>query len=339
MRVRPCVSFEASFARWLLLAGNVVALTGCRGRQSSLDPAGRGAERIADIFWWMSGGAVVVWLLVAWLAWSAMRGRVAPQNARRALFYIVGGGAIFPTVVLTALLVYGFAQMPALLAPAPADALRIAVTGEQFWWRIRYLPADGGEPVVLANEIRLPVGEPVEFLLDSPDVIHSFWIPSLGGKMDMIPGRRTRLLLEPTRIGTFRGQCAEYCGTSHALMAFPVVVTTKVEFERWLAEQRRDASAPVNSPGARGRELFFANGCAACHTIRGTDARGLIGPDLTHVGGRLSLGAGTVPNDPDGFTRWLTQTDRVKPGVLMPHFAMLPREEIEALVAYLESLQ
>ena len=205
-------------------------------------------------------------------------------------------------------------------------------------WQIRITYAEG-TPVELANEIRLPVGEPVEFELDSPDVIHSFWIPALGGKMDMIPGRRTRLVLHPTRIGTFRGACAEYCGTSHALMAFPVVVMEKADFARWLERQQHPARAPTGATAARGSELFFLNGCSACHAIDGTEARALIGPNLTHVGSRLTLGAGIVQNGRDGLLRWLQQTDKVKPGVHMPHFGMLPRDELDALAAYLDSLQ
>lgn len=312
--------------------------TGCSGPQSALDPAGRGAEQLAGLFWWMTGGALVVWAGVGWLAWSAIRGRAAQNTARQARLYIIGGGAVVPTVVLTGLLVYGLGMTPELLAPAPPGSLRIVVTGEQWWWRVRYVPASG-EAVTLANEIRLPVGEPVEFELDSPDVIHAFWIPALGGKMDMIPGRRTRLLLEPTRTGTFRGQCAEYCGTSHALMAFPVVVMEKADFARWLDAQRAPATTAAGATIAHGRELFLLNGCAACHTIRGTPARGTIGPELTHFGSRLTLGAGILPNDPAALVRWLEQTNQVKPGVRMPHFGMLPREELGALAAYLGSLQ
>lgn len=325
--------------RDVVLGAGLGILAGCTGVQSSLDPAGRGAERIADIFWWMAGGTVVVLLLVSWLAWSAARGRLAARAESQARLYIIGGGAIFPTIVLAVLLVHGLGEMPALLAPVPAGSLRIEVSGEQYWWRVRYVTSDGREPAVLANEIRLPVGEPVEFLLDSPDVIHSFWIPALGGKIDLIPGRRTRLRLEPTRIGTFRGQCAEFCGTSHAYMAFAVVVTEKADFERWLAEQRAPARAAPDALASRGAELFMMNGCAACHAIRGTEARGSIGPDLTHVGGRLTLGAGILANDPPGFARWISATETVKPGVRMPHFGMLPDEELGALAAYLDSLQ
>lgn len=317
---------------------SLFAVAGCAGPQSSLQPAGEAAHRIANLFWWMSAGALAVWALVIWLTISAMRGRVAEQTARQARFYIIGGGTLLPTVGLTALLIYGFRLMPPMLAPAPEGALRVAVTGEQFWWRVRYQPPDGA-PVNLANEIRLPVGDPVEFELSSPDVIHSFWIPSLGGKMDMIPGRRTRLLLHATRTGTFRGQCAEYCGMSHAWMAFPVVVMEKADFARWLDEQRRPAAEPATPDAIRGRDAFLANGCSACHTIRGTPARAVIGPDLTHVGSRLSLGAGVLGNDHDAFVRWIAETPQVKPGVLMPHFGMLPRAELDALAAYLESCQ
>jgi cytochrome c oxidase subunit II len=323
--------------RWGVSTGALL-LTGCSGPQSALDPAGRGAERIADLFWWMTAGSVLIWLAVIGLAFYAIRVRPEAHSRRQADLLIIGGGAIIPTVVLAGLLVYGLALMPDLLAPAPEGSLKIAVSGEQWWWRVRYLPP-GGEAVELANEIRLPVGERVEFSLQSPDVIHSFWIPALGGKIDMIPGRVNRLTLEPTRTGVFRGACAEYCGTSHALMSFSVVVQEKEDFARWLEHQAAPAQPPAQPLAARGHELFLANGCGACHTVRGTPADGVLGPDLTHVGGRLSLGAGILPNDPDAFLRWITHTEGVKPGVLMPAFGMLPAEELQALAVYLEGLQ
>ncbi|MDO8534267.1 MAG: cytochrome c oxidase subunit II [Xanthobacteraceae bacterium] len=313
-------------------------MAGCDGRQSALDPAGVGAERIAGLFWWMTGGAAVVWIAVAALTVHAVRALPETFPERRARLLIIGGGALVPTVVLAALLVYGLAMLPDLLARAPVGSLKIAVTGEQWWWRVMYRPPSGGR-VESANEIRLPVGEPVEFELESTDVIHSFWIPPLGGKVDMIPGRRTRLVLQPTRTGTFRGVCAEYCGASHALMAFDVVVMEKAEFARWLDLQRRPA-APAGAEAAIGRRHFMANGCSACHTVRGAaGADGVIGPDLTHVGGRLSVGAGTLANDLAGVTAWLERTDRVKPGVGMPHFGMLPPGELRAMAAWLGSLK
>lgn len=314
-------------------------LAGCDGVQSTLAPAGRGAAQIAELFWWMAGGAAVIWTAVIGLAVYSLR--VEPRShSRRAAWFIVGGGAVVPTVVLAGLLIYGLALLPDLLEPAPDGSLTIAVSGEQWWWRVRYLPPDGGGSAVpLANEIHLPVDQPVNFQLGSPDVIHSFWIPPLGGKMDMFPGRTTRLTLTPTQTGRFRGACAEYCGTSHALMNFYVVVEEKDEFERWLEHQAQPAQEPAGPVAERGRELFLSNGCGACHTIRGTAADGRVGPDLTHVGSRLSLGAGILPNDPEAFVRWISRTEAVKPGVHMPAFGMLPAEDIRALAVYLDGLE
>lgn len=313
-------------------------VTSCGGVQSTLNPAGREAERIAVLFWWMAAGAVVVWLAVILLTIYAVRARSEARNRRRDRILIIGGGVVVPTVVLTVLLVFGLWPIPALLAPAPQGSLKIIVSGEQWWWRVRYFPP-GGEAFELANEIRLPVGEPVQFQLDSPDVIHSFWIPSLAGKMDMIPGRVTYLALQPTKIGVYRGACAEYCGTSHALMNFYVEVMKKEDFSAWLAQQASLSHPPAEPSAARGQELFLANGCNACHTVRGTAARGVIGPDLTHVGGRLSLAAGTLPNEPNAFQQWIAHTTEVKPAVNMPPFHMLPPEDLRALSVYLEGLK
>lgn len=317
-----------------------LGITGCAGEQSALEPAGRAAERIAGLFWWMAAGAVLIWLLVLLLALYASRAAPGKHDERKAKILIIGGGALVPTVVLGVLLAFGLAELPALVAPAPAGSLTIAVSGEQWWWRVRYLPGAAGEgEVVLANEIRLPVGEPVQILLESPDVIHSFWIPALAGKVDMIPGRVTRLTLEPTRTGVFRGACAEYCGDSHALMSFYAVVMEKGAFDLWLAQQAAPARPPAEPLAARGRELFLGNGCGACHTIRGTPADGVVGPDLTHVGSRASLGAGILPNEPAAFERWIARTEKLKPGVHMPAFGMLPPEDLRALAAYLKGLE
>lgn len=315
-----------------------LSVSGCSGIQSTLDPAGREAKSIADLFWWMTAGAVVIWLAVILLTVYAARTRSEARNQRRDRFLIIGGGAVVPTVVLTVLLVYGLAPIPVLLAPAPEGSLKIIVSGEQWWWRVRYFPP-GGEPFELANEIRLPVAEPVQFQLDSPDVIHSFWIPSLAGKIDMIPGRVTYLSLHPTKMGVYRGACAEYCGTSHALMNFYVEVMSKEEFSSWVVQQAQPSQPPAEPTAARGQELFLATGCNACHTVRGTPARGVIGPDLTHVGSRLSLAAGTMPNEPDAFRRWIAHTAEVKPAVNMPSFHMLPPEDQQALAAFLEGLK
>ncbi len=285
----------------------------------------------------MTAGVTVIWLAVIGIVlYAAYTPERSDLTGPRRL--IVWGGVIVPTVLLTVLVSYGLALLPEYLAPAPAGSLRIHVTGEQYWWRVRYLP-NAGAPVDLANEIRLPVGEDVEFLLESHDVIHSFWIPALAGKMDMIPGRQTRLRLTPTRTGTFRGACAEYCGASHALMSFSVVVQEKDEFARWLAAQAAPAKAPEPALAREGREVMLSNGCGACHSVRGTPADGVVGPDLTHVGGRASLAAGVLPNHEAEFSRWIARADQLKPGVHMPAFGMLAAPELRALAAYLESLE
>ena len=304
--------------------------------QSALDTAGRDAAQIAQLFDVMAVGAVLVWALVVAIAVYAIR--VGESHSQRAAnLLIIGGGVALPTVVLAALLAYGLPVLPAILTPAPEGALTIHVTGKQWWWRVQYMTPQG--IVETANEIRLPVSQRIQLQLTSPDVIHSFWVPSIAGKMDLVPGRLTRLALEPTRTGVFRGACAEYCGASHALMAFTVVVVDRDEFEEWLDAQAAPAPGPADALTARGETAFIANGCTACHTIRGTAAAGVIGPDLTHVGGRMRIGAGTLGNDADAFITWISQTDRIKPGVHMPAFRAISRDDLSALGAYLDSLQ
>jgi cytochrome c oxidase subunit 2 len=179
----------------------------------------------------------------------------------------------------------------------------------------------------------------VELELESRDVIHAFWIPALGGKVDMIPGRQTRLRLEPTEVGVYRGTCAEYCGDSHAWMSFPVFVLEPAEFTRWLAQQAEPASSPSVGEARRGGELFLENGCGACHSVRGGRADGVVGPDLTHVGSRASLAAGLLANDVDDFTRWVASTHELKPGAVMPPFGMLAKQDLHAIGVYLDGLK
>lgn len=337
-------SHRCGSSTWLRaapLAGSLalLALCGCDGPASALDPAGRGAETIARLWWWMAAGAALVWIGVVATAMYALREDRPAVDERHARRLIVWAGAVAPTALLAPLLGWGLSTLPDLLATeAPADGLVIEVTGEEWWWRVRYRTPDG-DTVALANEIRLPVGRPTHFRLASADVVHSFWIPALGGKMDMIPGRDTRLTLEATRTGLFRGACAEYCGTAHALMAFPVVVMEEDEFQAWLEGQLAPSPEPVDATARRGRDAFLEHGCGACHTIRGTPADGVVGPDLTHVGGRLTLAAGSLTNDAEAFERWLAGTRAVKPGAHMPPFAMLPDGDLRALARYLDGLE
>ncbi len=303
---------------------------------SALEPAGRDAERLSVLFTWMWFGALVIWLGMIGLAlWVPRSEAAASARGRRAL--IIGGGVVFPLVVLTLLLVFGVAELPATLARGH-DRVTLEITGRQWWWRVRYLEP-GFEPLELANEIRLPVGRRIDAHLLSDNVVHSFWVPALTGKMDMVPGRINRIALEPTRTGTFQGACAEFCGLSHAHMHLDVVTLEPAAFEQWLAAQRAGAQAPDDAEAQRGAEAFLDRGCGVCHTVRGTDAAGRAGPDLTHVGSRLSLAAGLLPNDANAFSQWITGTERLKPGAHMPAFAALPAAEVSALSTYLSRLR
>ena len=296
-----------------------------QGIQSAFAPAGPEADVLVEMAWVLVIGAAAVFALVmALLAWSLAGGRRLREGA-----FIIGGGVVFPAVTLAALLVYALVRGEAVQAPAN-EALRIEVTGEQWWWRVRYLHPDGRIDFETANEIRIPVGQPVLLELKSADVIHSFWVPALAGKLDMIPGRTNRLRLHAGRPGQYRGQCAEYCGGPHAFMAFFVVAQEQGEFEQWLAGQR--------TPARAGSEQFFRD-CGACHTVRGTPAAGTRGPDLTHVASRVTLGAALLPMNKGAMAGWIASSQHLKPGNLMPSFEHLRGQDLRALAEYLESLE
>jgi len=313
-------------------------LAGCGGAQSALDPAGEEAAQVATLFWTMTIGGFAIWAGVVALALYAAHRRSAPISEKSATRLVLWGGAAFPIVVLTALLAYALWLMPSLrpFAGGEQARLRVEVVASQFWWRVVYHLPDGRR-VVSANEVRLPVGERVEFSLASSDMIHSFWIPALGGKMDMIPGRVNRLSLLATRPGTYRGQCAEFCGTSHALMAFPAVAMTAEDFTSWL-EARVAASAGVEGR-PRGLELFMREDCGTCHRVAGTRASGESGPDLSHVGSRLTLGAGLLENDAAGMARFVAHSTSLKAGSRMPSYLHLGEDELAEIAGWLKGLQ
>lgn len=329
-RRRPGGAGAAAFA---------VALGGCGGVQSALAPRGGSAAAIADLGAVMLVGAVLVLLLVVGLTAAAM---LWPAERRRRLgrtSLVLWGGIVLPVVALTALLVAGLGLMRQAVEPPARPPLHIEVIGERWWWRVRYLDAEGDTDFVTANEIRLPVGQPVEFRLASAGLIHSFWVPQLGGKLDMIPGRTNRLVLSADAAGTFRGQCAEYCGAAHAQMAFEVVAEPPQAFADWAAAQRRPAAKAAAAEAQRGAALFLASGCGACHTVRGTPAAGTVGPDLTHVGGRLTIAAGTLPRNAGTLAAWILDAQHVKPGNLMPSFDILAGDEARAIAVYLDGLK
>ena len=304
---------------------------------SALAAAGQDAAEIGRLFSVMAVGALLVWAGVIAVAIYAVRDNRRTHSQGEANLFILGGGVALPTAVLAALLAYGLLVLGDVLEPGAPGAVTIHVTGKQWWWRVEYRTPGGS--VETANEIHLPVGERTGLQLSSPDVIHSFWVPSLAGKIDMIPGRSTRIALEPTRTGVFGGACAEYCGAAHARMHFDVAVTTRSEFDVWLASQAQAAREPADSQQLDGRTAFMTHGCSACHTVRGLTDVGRIGPDLTHVGSRLRIAAGTLPNGAADFARWIGDAGSIKPGVHMPAFRALSVPDLAALGAYLESLQ
>lgn len=310
---------------------------GCSELPTALAPHGVEAHSVAQLFWAMAAGGALIWLaVVGTLVYAARRNRKTYSQAAAGRI-VLWAGAVAPSVLLTILLAYALALMPGLRPLAASDGedrLHIEVIGEQFWWRVIYHPPDG-EPVVSANEVRLPVGQRVTFSLKSTDVIHSFWIPPLGGKMDMVPGRTNTFSLEATKAGVFRGPCTEFCGPSHAQMAFAAVAMKPDAFDRWLADEAAEASEAADP----GLDAFLANGCGACHTIRGTEADGTVGPDLTHLASRRTLAAGALPNTEEAIARFIAEPDEVKPGVGMPAFRMLPQGQIEAIAAYLAGLE
>lgn len=324
------VTHRSGFARLGTVTALALSVTACSPIQSALHPAGTDAAELATLFWFMTAAGAFIWLVVMGAAVYAVVGRRKPRSEKFADRFILVGGVAFPTVTLALLLVFGLSLLPSWGGAEEPD-LRVHVRGEQYWWRLSYELPDGAL-VETANELHLPVDSVVEFVLTSTDVIHSFWIPALGGKMDAIPGRINVLRLEPTKPGVYRGVCAEFCGPSHALMAFPVNVHEDLGFATWLAAEQQPASG-------EGSETFIAAGCGACHTVRGVVADSSVAPDLTHLMRRTTIAAGTLPNTPVHLMAWISSPEHSKPDARMPPYASLPEADRRAIVDYLVSLK
>lgn len=333
------MSRAGRIVRTAAAAAALAGAAGCDGIQSALNPQGIAASEVSTLFWTVTGVAVFVTLLVTVLLSLAIYGPARLRRLIAAHEVILVGGIAFPVVVLSLLLVYGLVVMQAGAArSSAADGDVVNITGKQWWWRVAYTLPDGRQ-LLSANELRLPVGEAVELRLETEDVIHSFWAPRLGGKLDMIPGRTNVPTVEATTPGISRAQCAEYCGGAHALMSMYVIVMEKPAYQAWLAAEARPAGEPADAVAERGRQVFAETGCGACHTVRGTEAAGIVGPDLTHVGSRHSLAAGTLPNDVDAFARWIADNQHIKPDNLMPPFGALDPGDLRALAHYLDGLE
>jgi cytochrome c oxidase subunit II len=333
--VRRCVAALAGVA--------AVAVCGCGSNgQNALHTESPQSRDIELLWWWMLGVASVVFLgAVAMLAFGWWRRRTAglpvvgeSEDVNKRL--VVTFGIAIPIVVLiTLFLVANVAVIDSTAAPKPGSTkLTVRVIGHQWWWEVRY----PGRTAVTANEIHIPARTRVNVVGTTADVIHSLWVPELDRKIDLIPGRANRVLLYADHPGVYRGQCAEFCSLQHAHMALYVVADDPARFDAWLRAQSAPAPAPPAGEAARGRRRFLATTCANCHAIRGTSARSDIGPDLTHVAGRMTLAALTTGNSPADLLRWISDPQHVKPGAKMPALD-LPASDFRAIAAYLRSLR
>lgn len=325
----------------LVLTAVVMAVACSDGSPSTLRPGGPGARRLESLWWVLFGcSAVVCAIVIAGVVLVVVRrrrrGEISHRDPTR---FVVLAGAVVPFVVLAAVYGLNLRDMLALTRPGePASSgsppLTVEVIGHQWWWEFRYPP---GSSVVTANELHIPVHTDVKLILRTDDVLHSFWVPQLMPKTDLIAGQTNTMWLRADEVGDYRGQCAEYCGMQHAHMAFMVVAEPRAQFDDWL-EWAGTAVRPQNPQQQRGQQVFTQMGCAACHSIRGTGADGEVAPDLTTVGDRWSLGAGTLPNDAQHMREWIDNPQQSKPGNAMPPQAVPPAAMTD-LIAYLQSLR
>lgn len=329
-----------------LLAG--LALAGCGGWQSALETRGPQSEAIRDLFTLFMVVCTAVWLLVALALsfglWRRRRATMAgPLDLHEATEQrterIITGLIAVTTVILVALTVLSFTTGRSLAAlQGREDALSIKLTGHQWWWEIQYQDPNPSQVLTTANEIHIPVGRPIRILLTSSDVIHSFWVPNLHGKRDLITGRDNEIWLRADRPGTFRGQCAEYCGMQHANMAILVIAHPAEEFDAWRQAQLQPATPPEDEERRRGQQVFESSACVMCHAIRGTAANGRVAPELTHFASRRFIAAGTLPMTRGALGAWIADPQAVKPGNNMPLVPLDP-PEFQAIVSYLMGLQ
>lgn len=333
--------------RRLFLLLPVAAIGACAGIQSPLAPAGEQAASILTLLWLMAAVCGVMYLIVVGslgaAIWRATRARgrsggpdLDPADA--GLYRTLRVWAVLIVAGLTALIVGSFFADRSIARARERDALEIRVTGHQWWWRIQYRDPAGGGWIETANELHLPLGRTARVSLGSSDVIHSFWVPNVAQKLDLIPGRINLIDLTPTQVGWFRGQCAEFCGVQHAHMNLDVKVEAPGAFDAWLAGVARPASEPSDPIARRGLQVMTTGQCAMCHVVRGTIAQGKAGPDLTHFGSRRSVAAGTLPMTRGSIQGWITQPQALKPGTLMPPVALSPADS-DAVARYLVSLR
>ena len=331
--------------RTALVPFATLPLAACAGRQSALDPQGLQSGQIFHTLSVFLIVAALVWIAVVIVLCVAMLRRKRGADQPLLLdqpFERTSGRVVFVLGLATLVIVLGlsivsYAGQRTVFAK-DENALTLKIIGHQWWWEVRYENDSPNRSFVTANEIRIPAGQPVKVELESADVIHSFWVPSLTGKMDLITGQKNELQFTAKNAGVYRGQCAEFCGLQHAHMAFAVLALSPDEFSRWRDHENQSASSPTDQLGRQGEQLFRARGCALCHTVRGTLAGGQFGPDLTHIGSRTTVAAGTLPMSSATLAAWIADPEHIKPGNQMPKMP-LQSGELIAILHYLEQLK
>jgi cytochrome c oxidase subunit 2 len=307
-------------------------LGGCGGRQSVLNPQGPEAHSLSALFWFFTAILAVVWILTVLALAASLLRKSQPQEGDAVRW--VGAATLITGLILIVLTGLSYATQRGLYDRSPGGDLVIRVTGHQWWWEVRYEEDDPSQIFTTANELHIPTGRPIGIKLTTADVIHSFWVPGLFGKMDLINGVENAIRFSATKAVTLRGQCAEFCGYQHAHMALTVVAESPEAFEAWRTRQL----APARAVSSRGEQIFLSNPCASCHTIRGSGAGGRVGPDLTHLFSRAHLASGTLPMTRGALAAWIFDPQSIKPGAKMPAVALRPAD-IHPLLDYLEGLR
>lgn len=329
-------------------------LTSCRTAQTTLKGYGPASNSIAHISWLMTFLflvlIVIMWALIA-IAFTKRSGTLeehAPIDTRGGEAWVAIGGLAVPLVVLTFLFVLGLGLLNAFpihgdhhAGHSPSQMMKpdILVVGHQWWWEIHYLNDDPSQIVITANELHIPTDRPVNIEVETRDVMHSFWIPALHGKVDLIPGHPNYIRLEASQPGSYEGECAEFCGEQHAHMRLLAIAQPPTDYEAWLEAQRQSAREPTSADAKAGEMIFLAGPCSMCHQVRGTTAGGRVAPDLTHIGSRQYIAANSYPNNNAYLEAWVTHAQSLKSGAQMPNLTQFTGPQLQDLVAYLRQLK
>jgi cytochrome c oxidase subunit 2 len=323
----------------------LLTLTGCQGWQSALDTHGPEARTLEHLFWIFVAVLGAVWIATMIAVLLSLRQRRAPgehplsvdQTTDRRMTIVVSSSVALTAIIVLSLTALSYGGQRALFSHKDG-VVSMMIVGHQWWWEIQYEDQQPSRTFTTANEIHVPVGEPVLIKLESSDVIHSFWVPSLAGKLDLIPGRQNQIQIQADRPGIYRGQCAEFCGNQHAHMGMLVIAESRDEFDRWRERQISAAQEPGDPESQRGHDIFLTKPCLMCHQIRGTSAGGRVAPDLTHLGSRRTIAAGALETTRGNLAAWIVDPQGIKPGVHMPVVKLEP-DEIQPLATYLEGLK